>query len=81
MILLKPITTEKAIKLIELENKIIFAVDRRATKDEIKKEMEENFKVKVESINTHIKTNQKFAYIKLKAGSSALDVAGKLGLM
>ena len=47
----KPITTEKAIKLIEIENTILFQVDKKDNKKEIAKEIEEIFKVKVEKVN------------------------------
>ena len=81
MILTKPLMTEKAVKLIEAENKIIFIVDRRATKNEIKKEFEDTFDTKIDSINTQIRKNQKLAIIKLKGENAALNVATKLGLM
>lgn len=80
-ILLEPITTEKAIRQIELENKIAFFVKRKAKKEQIKDELEQTFKVKVEMINTHIRNNKKIAFIKLKSDAPAIDVATKLGLM
>ena len=39
-ILLYPITTEKAVRLIEIENKITYAVERKAKINEIKKEID-----------------------------------------
>lgn len=81
MILIKPITTEKAIREIELENKIYFVVEKRVRKEDIKKEIEEQFKVKVEKINTQIRNNQKIAIIKLKKEFKASDIAAKLGIM
>ena len=81
MILIKPLMTEKAVKMIEIENKLVFLVERRATKDEIKKEFEETFDSKVDSINVHIRKNQKIAFIKLKEENAALNVATKLGIM
>jgi large subunit ribosomal protein L23 len=81
MALIKPLTTEKAIKLLEMENKITFIVERRANKIAIKKELEKAFNVKVESVATHILKNKKIAYIKLKKESPAIDVATKLGLI
>ena len=80
-ILLEPLTTEKIIKQIELENKIAFIVKRKAKKAEIKKEIEETFKAKVEEVNTQIRNNKKIAFIKLKPESPAIDIATKLGLM
>lgn len=81
MILRKPISTEKAVKLLESENKITMLVDKRTNKQEIKKEVEKTFKVKVESVQTQIRDNKKVAFIKLKKEYLAIDIATKLGLM
>lgn len=81
MILVHPISTEKAIKMIETENKIAFVVDKRATKTDIINAFQEEFKIKPISINTQIKKNKKIAFIKLKPENQAIDVATKLGLM
>tara|TARA_Y100000310_G_scaffold122529_1_gene121246 strand:- start:10656 stop:10895 length:240 start_codon:yes stop_codon:yes gene_type:complete len=79
--MIKPITTEKAVRLIELNNILIVEVDRRDSKIEIKKEFEEMFKVKVDSINILIKGNKKFAYVKLNTKNPAIDIATKLGMI
>ncbi len=81
MILQYPLRTEKAIKLIETENTIIFVVERRANKIEIKKQIEKDFNVKVKAINTEIRANKKMAYIKLRNENPAIDIATKLGLI
>ncbi len=81
MKLIKPISTEKAVKLLEAENKIAFLVERRSNKQEIKREVEKTFKVKVEAVTTHIRGNQKIAFIKLVKKNPAIDIATKLGLM
>jgi large subunit ribosomal protein L23 len=47
-----PIITEQSTKLIEGQNKYTFKVDKKANKVEIKKAVEEIFKVKVLSVNT-----------------------------
>ena len=78
---MKPMTTEKAVRLIEAENTLIFQVDRRLSKKEIKKEIEEMFNVKVDSINTLIKLNKKYAYTRLNKKNPAIDVATKLGMI
>ncbi|MGB9707776.1 MAG: 50S ribosomal protein L23 [Candidatus Pacearchaeota archaeon] len=80
-ILLNPITTEKAIRQIELENKISFMVDMRATKAQIAMAMKEMFKAKISKINVQIRNNKKIAIIKLKQDSPAIDIATKLGMM
>jgi large subunit ribosomal protein L23 len=79
--LLYPITTEKAVRMIEIENKVTFAVDRRAKKKDIKKELEEAFKVKVDKINLHMIKNKKIAYIRLKKENPAIEIATKLGMI
>jgi large subunit ribosomal protein L23 len=78
---LKPIATEKAIMKVETENIITFLVDQKDTKQEIKKEVEDLFKVKVEKIRTQIRNNRKIAYVKLNKKDLAIDLATKLGLM
>lgn len=78
---IKPITTEKAVMLIEIENTLTFQTERQRTKNEIKKEIEELFDVKIEKIRTLIRGNKKYTYVKLKKEFPALDLATKLGLM
>jgi len=78
---MKPITTEKAVKLIELENTLIFQMDRKMRKHEIKKEVETLFSVKVEKVRTLIRANKKYAYVKLDKKNPAIDVATKLGMI
>ncbi len=80
-VLLYPITTEKAIGMIELENKLLFVVEMRATKPQIKQEVERLFKVKVGSVNTKITPKGvKHAYIRLKEGK-ADDIATQLKIV
>jgi len=78
---LKPIATEKAIMKIETENVLTFLVDQKYTKQEIKKEIEDLFKVKIDKIRTQIRNNSKIVYIKLNKKNLAIDLATKLGLM
>ena len=77
-----PLSTEKSIRLMEAENKLVFVVDRKATKAQIKEAFEEMFKVKIDNVNVMLSTKgKKKAYIKLKPEFPAIDVATKLGLM
>ena len=78
---MKPIVTEKAVMLIETKNILVFELDKRMSKTEIKKQFEEMFEVKVDKVNTLVKKNKKYAYIKLKQDYPAIDVATKLGLI
>ena len=77
----KPVSTEKAVKLIEIENTLVFRLERRSRKKEIKKEFEEIFKVSVEKIRTLIRGNEKYVYIKLDKKNPAIDIATKLGMI
>lgn len=77
-----PLATEKAVKLMENENKLLFEVDIKATKEMIKKSVEALYKVKVKKVNTVI-TNlaKKRAYVTLAKESKAADVITQTGLM
>ena len=81
-ILKHPVNTEKAVRLMEAENKILFSVNMKSTKEQIKKAMEELFKVKVLKVNTLITPRgEKRAYIKLSPDNPAMDIMTQLGLM
>ena len=78
-----PLATEKAIRMMESENKLTFVVERKATKPDVKKAIEELFKVKVIKVNTHIahRTGRKHAVVKFAAENPAIDIATDLGLL
>jgi large subunit ribosomal protein L23 len=48
----RPLFTEKGARLKEAENKLLVEVDTKANKAEIKRAVEEIFKVKVEGVHT-----------------------------
>ena len=77
-----PLSTEKSIRLMESENKLIFVVDNKSTKKEIKKAIEEMFKVEVDNDNTFVNADgEKRAYVKFSAKNPAIDIATHMGLM
>lgn len=81
-ILKYPVATEKIFRLLERENKLLFIVDLKAKKQEIKKAVEETFEVKVDMVNTVITNRgEKKAYVKLNKNNPAIDVMTKMGLM
>jgi large subunit ribosomal protein L23 len=81
-ILKHPHLSEKSVSLIERENKIVFIVERKASKKQIKEAIEKTFEIKVDRINTEITfKGEKKAYIKLKPEFKAMDVATKLGMV
>lgn len=81
-IILYPLSTEKSIRLMESENKLIFIVSLHAKKPEIVKAIEDEFKAKVKNVRTLIDTKgRKKAYVSFSDETPAIDVATKLGLM
>ena len=77
-----PYLTEKSVTLVERANTIVFIVDLKADKNQIKEEFEKIFEVKVEKLNTEITADgKKKAFIKLKPAFNAIDVATKLGMV
>lgn len=81
-VIICPLMTEDTMALIERENKITFIVNRRATKSDIKRAVEELFGVKVEKVNTLITpSGEKKAYVKLKPEYKASELASKLGML
>jgi len=81
IILEKIKSTEKIVRQIEVENVLVFVVDRAVTKKGVKDEVEDLFDVKVAKVRTHTLKNKKVAYVKLKMEYPAVDVATKLGMM
>ncbi|MBN1645060.1 50S ribosomal protein L23 [Candidatus Woesearchaeota archaeon] len=77
-----PLSTEKSIRLMESENKLIFVVDAKAKKPEIKRAIEQAFKAKVIKVNTFISPKgEKRAYVQFAKDTPAIDIATNMGLM
>tara|TARA_Y100000310_G_scaffold95574_1_gene93399 strand:+ start:40 stop:372 length:333 start_codon:yes stop_codon:yes gene_type:complete len=77
-----PLSTEKSIRQIEFDNKLVFAVHPRSTKKDVKKAIELLFKVKVAKVNVQNSfQGEKKAYVKLGPESLASDVSADLGLI
>lgn len=81
IILEKIISSEKIVRQIEADNSLVFEVDRSVSKEDVKKEVESLFDVKVKKVRTKTFKNKKIAYVKLKEDYPAVDIATKLGLM
>jgi len=82
MILISPIKTEKAIGKIEYENTLSFVVEKTATKNAIKAEVEKLFAVKVLSVRTAMSPiGKKHAFVRLTKEFKADDVATKLKMI
>jgi len=77
-----PLATEKSIRSIESDNTLVFVVDSRATKAEIKVEVERLLNAKALSVNTfNGPDGKKRAYVRFSNATPAIDIATKLGLM
>mmetsp|Transcript_63248 Transcript_63248/g.131595 ORF Transcript_63248/g.131595 Transcript_63248/m.131595 type:complete len:142 (+) Transcript_63248:20-445(+) len=77
-----PLTTESAMRNIEEFNTLVFIVDRRATKRQIKSAVSELYDLKTEKINTLIRPDgSKKAYCKLTPDFDALDSANRIGII
>ncbi len=81
-VLLYPVTTEKAVRLIESENKLTFVVSPDATRNDVKRAVEVLYEVEVESVRTErTPDGKKRAYVRLTPKFIADEVASKLGVI
>lgn len=81
-IILYPLTTERSVKMIQEENKLLFIVQRKADKKEIARAVKELYEVEVEEVRTSIdRRGRKRALVKLKEGYRASDIAVRLGIL
>ncbi|MEE8168009.1 MAG: 50S ribosomal protein L23 [Candidatus Hydrothermarchaeales archaeon] len=80
-VIMHPEVTEKAMKLVEIENKLIFVVNLRSTKRDIQEAVEKLYEVKVADVNTLVTPKGlKRAYVKLTPEFKADEVAVKMGI-
>lgn len=76
------VPSEKATKVIDSENKIQVIVDLRATKSEIKREVERVFETPVKSVRTMITfKGEKKAIIELEEEGKAKEIGTSLGIL
>merc|ERR1712137_1524430 len=81
-ILKYPLTTESAMKKIEENNTLVFIVDVRASKVQIKEAIKKMYDIDTQKINSLIRPDgQKKAYVRLATDYDALDVANKIGII
>ena len=74
------LSTEKAVRMMQQENKLTFIVDAKATKQDVKQALEETFKIKIAAVNTlNTADGRKKTYITLSPEYKALDIATQLG--
>jgi large subunit ribosomal protein L23Ae len=79
-IIVQPIISETAMKKVEDGNTLVFQVDLKSNKHQIKQAVKELYEVDVLKVNTLIRPNgTKKAYVRLTADYDALDIANKIG--
>ena len=77
-----PLMTESASLMVERDNKLVFIVNLKAGKNDVKHAVEELYEVKVSKVNLLITPQgEKKAFVKLTPEFKASDVAIKLGVL
>merc|ERR1711907_42337 len=77
-----PLATESAMKKIEENNTLVFIVDVRANKHQIREAVQNMYDIESMKINTLIRPDgNKKAFVRLTADIEALDVANKIGII
>merc|ERR1719351_666886 len=77
-----PCTTESAMKKIEDNNTLVFIVDTKANKYQVKSAVKKLYEIEVVKVNPLIRPDgKKKAYVRLAADYDALDVANKIGII
>jgi large subunit ribosomal protein L23 len=85
----RPVITEKGLGVKEMQNTLVFEVNAKATKTEIKEAVQQIFKVKVDSVRTAnfegkerrrgkfagFRPDWKKAYVRLKEGEKMPEYA------
>merc|ERR1711982_299126 len=77
-----PLTTESSMKLIEDSNTLVFIVDIRSNKRQIKQAVRDLYNIEAEKVNTLITPRgMKKSYVRLSKDYDALDVANRVGVI
>merc|ERR1712232_341224 len=77
-----PLTTESSMKLIEDSNTLVFIVDIRANKRQIKQAVRDLYNIEADKVNTLITPRGlKKSYVRLSKDYDALDVANRVGVI
>jgi len=80
--IVSPLNTESAMKKIEEHNTLVFIVDVRSNKRQIKDAVKKLYDVNAAKVNTLIRPDgKKKAYVRLTSDHDALDVANKIGFI
>ncbi|MEE9474768.1 MAG: 50S ribosomal protein L23 [Candidatus Hydrothermarchaeaceae archaeon] len=80
-VIIHPDVTEKSMKLLEAENKLVFVVSRKSDKGNIRNAVETLYEVKVADVNTLVTSKGiKKAYVKLSPEFKAEEIATRVGI-
>ncbi len=81
-VIIHPLISEKCVGMIESQNKISFVVNNKATKSDVKKAVEEMYKIKVQEVKiVNDLKGRKKAIVRLDKKFKAEEVATKLGVI
>ena len=81
-ILKHPLANENALAKIESNNTLVFIVDARANKKQIKEAVKRMYDIECMKVNTLIRPNgDKKAYCRLTEDCDAVEVANKIGII
>ena len=81
-VILFPLITEKAVNIIESENKLCFVVNKKATKADVKRAVEEAYAIKVDSVRVlNDMKGRKKAIVSVNKAFKADEIATKLGVI
>ena len=81
LVLIQPYITEKTFNMIEKENKLVFIVRERSTKQTIKEAVSVLYDADVADINTLRTIRGKKATVRFSSPNGARDLATTLGLV
>jgi large subunit ribosomal protein L23 len=82
MVLKHPFVTEKAMMLLDKDNKLQFLVAREATKAQIKREIQKTFEQEVTHVKTIMTTHgEKKAIVSFVNEKAAEEILSRLGIM
>lgn len=81
-VLIHPLNTEKANKVMTERNTLVFMVHPRSNKVQIKKAFNDIYQIKPQAVNTLFRPDgKKKAYISLRKEDDAIGVASKMGII
>lgn len=81
-VILEAQRTEKSVKLASFDRVLMFKVNSKSTKPQIKEAVENMFKAKVEKVRVHInRKGDKVAFVKFSAETDMESIASSLKIV